>query len=168
MRTPVTTEPTGDLGAWLPHAGPARMLTRVVEVTADAIVCEGTVPPTSPYVSGSSCPTWVGVELAAQAAALLEAHAHQAALAGTRPTGYLVRMRDVRCERPRFAAGTVLQIRVQRLSAALPLFVYVISVSADGIELLRGQISTYLAAEAAPPAAGSSAPPSQTSRKQNH
>jgi predicted hotdog family 3-hydroxylacyl-ACP dehydratase len=165
MRTPVTTKGIDDLGAWLPHAGPARMLTRVVEVTADAIVCEGTVPPTSPYVSSSSCPTWVGVELGAQAAALLEAHAHEATLVGTRPTGYLVRMRDVRCSRPVFPAGTALRIRVERLSAALPLFVYLISVAAGGVELLRGQISTYLAA---PPDEASSDSSSQTWRKQNH
>lgn len=165
MGTPVTTESTGDLGAWLPHAGPARLVTRVVEVAADAIVCEGTVPPENPYVSSSSCPTWVGVELAAQAAALLEAHTHQATLVGTRPTGYLVRMRDVRCSRPAFPAGTVLRIRVERLSAALPLFVYRISVAAGDVELLRGQISTYLAA---PPDEASSDSSPQTARKQNH
>jgi hypothetical protein len=74
-------------------------------------------------------------------------------------------MRDVRCSRPVFPAGTALRIRVERLSAALPLFVYLISVAAGGVELLRGQISTYLAA---PPDEASSDSSSQTWRKQNH
>ncbi|MGH9465016.1 MAG: hypothetical protein ACRD0X_05180 [Thermoanaerobaculia bacterium] len=154
-----------DLGAWLPHTGPARLVTRVVEVGPDAIVCEGTVPLQSPYSSGSGCPTWVGVELAAQAAALLEAHTHETTLVSTRPTGYLVRVRDVRCARPTFPPETLLRVRVERLSAAVPLFVYAISVGLDGVELLRGQISTYLAA---PPDEVPAAPAAQTSRKQNH
>lgn len=164
MGTSVTTEPTGDLGAWLPHAGPARMLTRVLEVTPEAIVCEGTVPASSPYASRSTVPSWVGVELAAQAAALLEAHTHEATLAGTRPTGYLVRMRDVRCARPGFPAGVVLRIRVERVSAALPLFAYSIAVVVGGVELLRGEINTYLA----PPPEEASDMSLQISRKQNH
>lgn len=158
-------ESMADLGAWLPHAGPARLVTRVVEIGADAIVCEGTVPPASPYASSSSAPTWLGVELAAQAAALLEARAHQADLAGKRPIGYLVRIRDVRCARPAFAVGIPLRIHVHRLSAALPLFVYRISVTAGGAELLHGEISTYLTAE---PEGEAASPLPHTSRKQNH
>ncbi len=159
------TEPAGDLGAWLPHAGTARLVTRVLEVTANAIVCEGTVTQASPYATRSWVPTWIGVELAAQAAALLEAHTHEAALEGTRPTGYLVRMRNLRCARPVFPAGTSLRVRVERRSAALPLFAYWISVAVAGIEVLRGEILTYLAA---PPDEASSDAPSHTSRKQNH
>ncbi len=127
----------------LPHAGAARMITRIAEHGDGTITCEGQVCPEGPYVQHGICPAFVGLEVAAQAAALLELLAVRD-LAPAPRAGYLVRARGVRCARPEFAAGDVLRAQVRRTAAVPPLFVYEIRVSDELGELLRGEIATYV------------------------
>ncbi len=144
MREPTKPSPV----AWLPHAGVARLVTGVLQVGADEILCEGWVPAGSPYRRGARCPSWVGIELGAQAAALLEAAACEEATPDGTLVGFLVRVREVRCLQPFADPEALLAVRATRLSAAPPLYVHTIEVRAGETDLLRGQISTYLTIEA--------------------
>lgn len=130
----------------LPHSGVARLLTRVIEVGPVSIACEGAVSLNSPYLRAGRCPAWMGIELAAQAAALLELlpRASDALEGSPSSLGYIVRLRGIRCARSFFQPESPLTALATRLTASPPLFVYAIRVADSQGILLEGQISMYL------------------------
>ncbi len=135
---------SADVESMLPHGPPARLVSTVVDITLDSISCEGLVPARSPYVHEGRCPAFVGLELAAQAAAILEAYGKTRGNSQQGQIGYLVRARKVLCERRDFPADAALRTRVARIGAAPPVFIYEIEVSDSAGCLLRGEISTYV------------------------
>jgi len=129
----------------LPHEGPARLLVRVVDSSPDSIVAEAAVERTAPYVIDGAVPSYVALEMAAQAAAALEAIESRRQGDGSAPrTGFLVRARRVRLEAAEFAPARPLRVTVQRIARAGPLHTYRARVSSPDGPLLDGELSTFV------------------------
>jgi 3-hydroxyacyl-[acyl-carrier-protein] dehydratase len=137
-----------DFPILLPHAPPARLVRSVLAVAEEGIVCTAAVPPDHPLVEAGRSPACLGVEAAAQAAAVLESIVRQEGRREADPApriGYLVGIREAR-----FAVATLPTDRPFRVSARLqgsapPLSIYEIAVGEPGREALTGTISTFLA-----------------------
>ena len=144
-----------------------RLVERVLEHDREGIRCAARVQPGTPLSGKAGAPAVVGVEMAAQAAAL-----HQALCipeegdgARLRP-GYLVGVRDLRMRVARLPPGEELEITLRRRGSAPPLAIYAAQVALSGTVLVEGTISIYAATVEDP----SSAPATrgQSSAKQNH
>lgn len=129
----------------LPHAGAARMLSRVLAARGDTIVAEAVLSAASPFAGlareAGAAPAWVAIEMAAQAAAALEL-AGRDGDDGPR-LGYLVRLRDVRCRRSTLPVGEPVRLEVTRGAAISTLRTYGIFASLDGAALVAGELSVF-------------------------
>ena len=140
----------------IPHRPPILLVERIVEVEAEAIVCEGRVPTPSSLAGGDSTTPLLAVELAAQAAAVLaglgravESDAGPDAGASP-PIGYLASLRTVRCHQPTLPAGQTLRASVRRTGGIANLNLYAAEVTtADGRPLVTATFGTMLV-DAAP------------------
>lgn len=163
----------------LPHTGPALLAREVLEVGDDHLVCRGRVPrdnaSTGRWAStdrwpplqsralespGPAAPeghagTWMALELAAQAAGLLEAATQRrdgeaGGNEGPPRVGYLVRVRDALFAHPFLPAEAPLRVRVRRTGGSGPLTLYdfVVELERLGseplVELTRGSLGTFV------------------------
>jgi len=67
----------GEFPILLPHAPPARLVHGVLEASAAEIVCGAEIPPSHPLAALGRAPSLLGIEAAAQAAAVLESLARR-------------------------------------------------------------------------------------------
>jgi len=129
----------------IPHRGPALLVESIAEVRPDRIVCWGRVPPESPFAAEGKAPAFVGLEMGAQAAAVLEALGRGEPEDGGGPrVGYLVGIRDARLAVD-LPVGRRLRVTARAAGGAPPLALYDVSVEDDGVEFARGLLSTYAA-----------------------
>lgn len=134
----------------LPHGPPARWVDEVLERAEGELTCRGHIPAESPFVRGGSAPATAGLELAAQAAAVLEALERTESGGGPPPRlGYLVRVRDASLGETGIPAGAPLIARVRRTGGMPPLALYEVEVRleapepAAGVEICRGSLGTW-------------------------
>jgi predicted hotdog family 3-hydroxylacyl-ACP dehydratase len=132
-----------DPGRWLAQTGPARLVAAVLEVREDGIECEGRVPSGHALAADGSAPAYLGLELAAQAAAILEATRHGASSGPRR--GLLVSLRDVRIARPRLPVDQALRASVRAAGGAGGLVLYAVRVTHQGELDVEGTIGAYMA-----------------------
>lgn len=128
----------------LPHAAPARLLTAVLSVSARGIACTAGISEDHPLAIGGEVPGFAALELAAQAAAALQALLCQGG--GSPHIGYLVGARDA-CFAPTLPAGHSLRVSVIAGGSAAPLATYEMEVwreGGDGRRLATGSLSTFL------------------------
>ena len=125
----------------LPHRGRALLLRRIVRCDGDAIECVGVIPGNSPFVREARAPSFVGLELAAQAAAALQAL--ESPEDGIPRPGYLVGVREARFATAWIPADCEIRARVRRTGRAGPLAVHDVLVEVAGTECVAGVISTY-------------------------
>ena len=130
----------GELPILLPHAPPARLVHGVLEVSAAGIVCAAEVPPSHPLAAAGRVPALLGIEAAAQAAAVLEALARREEDPGPR-IGYLVGVREARFAAPSLPTGRPFRVSARLQGSAPPLSIYEIAVD----EAVTGTVSTFLA-----------------------
>ncbi len=132
-------------GPLLPHQPPSRLIVSVSAAAEGSVTCEALVPAVSPFVVGGLAPSFLAVEIAAQAAAALEALERRRTDAGAGPPrGYLVGARGVALSRATLDADAPLVAVVRLAGAAPPLATYAFEVL-EGTEVLaRGGISTWL------------------------
>lgn len=94
----------------LPHRGSMLLLQRITDSDGSGIVAEAVVPSEAWYLDDSGAmPTWVGIEMMAQAAAAqvgLSARLN----GSTAKPGVLLGTRDFRANFPDAASGTVLRV----------------------------------------------------------
>lgn len=126
------------VGDLLPHAPPSRLILGVIERSPEGITAVAEVPPGHPLVIDGLAPAILGIEAAAQAAAVLEA-LQRTDTPGPR-IGYLVGIREARLLGP-FPAGRPFLATARFQGGAFPLSIYEIAV--EGIA--AGTISTYAA-----------------------
>ena len=140
---------TGDLPpveALLPHQPPARLVRSVLEVSPEGLTGVAEIPGASPFAADGRVPAFVGLEAAAQGAAVLEALERREA-PGPR-IGYLVGLRGVRLAVAALPVERPFRFTVRLTGRAAPLSIYEVTVEgAGGAELLRGAISTFILAE---------------------
>jgi predicted hotdog family 3-hydroxylacyl-ACP dehydratase len=131
--------------ALIPHRGPALLLGAVVEAADDRLVASAAVPHGSAFAAQGLAPSFVALEVAAQAAAAFEALRRRRAGGDPEPrVGYLVGARDVVLQTG-LPVAFPLQVTI-RLDAALPpLSTYLFEVVAGGAVAANGTISTYMA-----------------------
>ncbi len=97
----------------IPHRGPARLIDRLVTADADGVVVDAEVPAEGRFVRDGAMPSWVGIELMAQAVAAWSGHR---AVAAGRPVqvGYLLGTRRYESFCDGFAAGSTLRVTARR------------------------------------------------------
>ena len=135
----------------VPHRGPALFVERVVQWNADSIECVGRIPPDSACVSEGFAPSFVALELAAQAAAALEALLRRRSGQAGPLAGYLVGVKEARFQVLRLGAGDELKARVRLIDSAPPLATYEVRLEREGMECAFAILSTYAAPAPAPP-----------------
>jgi predicted hotdog family 3-hydroxylacyl-ACP dehydratase len=103
-----------DIHTLLPHSGPMVLLDRVVAVDDESLCAEVRLRRDSLFCVDEAVGAWVGLEYMAQA---IGAYAGYRARRRGEPVriGYLLGTRHYVCRKPRFAAGSRLQIHVKRL-----------------------------------------------------
>jgi predicted hotdog family 3-hydroxylacyl-ACP dehydratase len=133
-----------DVARLIRHQGVARMVESVLELREDGIDCAGRIPPGHALARGGRAPAFVGLELAAQAAAVFEAlrRPEQEPGSGAR-MGLLVSLRDVRLELSDLPAGVPLVASVRSLGGAAALSLYAVRVLHDGRLCVEGTLGTF-------------------------
>lgn len=127
----------------IPHEPPARLLRDVLDTSDGTLTGLAEIPADSPFVADGRAPAFLGLEAAAQGAAVLEALSRPEA-PGPR-IGYLVGLRDARFQIPRLSADRPFRVALRLTGSAPPLSIYDAIVEAGpGIELARGTLSTYV------------------------
>jgi 3-hydroxymyristoyl/3-hydroxydecanoyl-(acyl carrier protein) dehydratase len=128
----------------IPHEPPARLIRDILEVSAEGLTGWAEIPASSPFVEAGRAPAFLGLEAAAQGAAVLEALSRRDA-SGPR-IGYLVGLRNARFQSPWLPAEQPFRIAVRLSGSAASLSIYEVAVDdGAGAELARGTISTYIA-----------------------
>lgn len=127
----------------IPHAPPALLVRSVIEASPQGIVCLAAIPADHPLAEDGRVPSYLGLEAAAQAAAVLEALERSAEEAGPR-MGYLVGIRDARLRAPSLSTSRTFRVTARLHGSAPPLSMYQVTLEGAGGELLAGTISTYL------------------------
>ncbi len=139
----ILPEPILALGR-VPHAPPALLVESLLaRGPAGARAC-GLVPAVSAFAVGAVAPSYLGLEIAAQAAALVEALGRERGKGGPR-VGYLVAIRQARCYARTLPVGVPLDVFVLPAGSAPPLSIYEIRVEREGRLLVSGTISTWIA-----------------------
>jgi predicted hotdog family 3-hydroxylacyl-ACP dehydratase len=143
---PATFPPVADL---LPHAPPARLLAAVLAMGEAGIACVGVIPGAHPLAAAGQAPGFLAIELAAQAAAALEAllrNQSQSARAGAR-VGYLVGVRETHLH-PSLPTGRPLSITATPTGAAAALTTYRMEITDEARSAAKrlaiGSLSTFL------------------------
>jgi 3-hydroxyacyl-[acyl-carrier-protein] dehydratase len=131
----------GEFPILLPHAPPARLVHRVLAASALGIVCAAEVPPSHPLAVAGRVPALLGIEAAAQAAAVLEALARREGEDPAPRIGYLVGVREARFAAPSLPTGQPLRVSATLQGSAPPLSIYEIKVEGA----VTGTVSTFLA-----------------------
>ncbi len=129
----------------VPHGQPSRLVEEVEEASEGGVVCRARIPVSSPFVRGAGAPSFVGLEIGAQAAAVVEALSRIGSRdEGPPRIGYLVGVRDAVFHAPELPAERPLLVsaRPSRRSGALS--VYEIAVSLDDRILVEATIETTL------------------------
>jgi len=134
-----------DVAGLIPQAGVARLVESVLELRADGIDCAGRIPSGHPLVREGRAPAFLGLEMAAQAAAAFEAlrrreHEGQAAPR----VGFLVSLRDVRLSMPELPAGVPLVASIRPLGGAASLALYEVRVLHAGVVVVHGTLGTFM------------------------
>jgi predicted hotdog family 3-hydroxylacyl-ACP dehydratase len=109
-----------------------------------AIECFGCIPETSPFAEGGRAPAFVAIELAAQAAAVLQALAVPPR--GAPRIGYLAGVREAHFMRPSVATGETLRVQVRVLRRAPPLAQLEATVSGSEGVVCRATLTTHCGA----------------------
>ena len=132
----------------VPHAPPALLVESLVSRGASGARGRAFIPPDSPFAVGGNAPSYLGLEIAAQTAALVEALGREGEEAAPR-VGYLVAIRRARCFVRSLPVGEPLDVFVHFSGSAPPLSIYEIRIEREGGMMMDGTISTWIAAEAA-------------------
>jgi predicted hotdog family 3-hydroxylacyl-ACP dehydratase len=136
----------------VPHRGPALLIGSVVAQEEDRLECLGRIPPDSAFAGGGAAECFVGIELAAQAAAALEALRRRRDGRGALPEiGYIVGIREARFELRGIPVGQELVARVRLLGGTAPLAVHEVHLFHGEIRCLSAQLSTYRTGRAVEP-----------------
>jgi predicted hotdog family 3-hydroxylacyl-ACP dehydratase len=128
----------------LPHTGTARLLTEVVRAERGVLVATGQIPAAHPLTVAKNVPCFLGLEMGAQAAAVLEALTRKEDTGDRAPrVGYLVGVRAATFLRPELPVETPVTITASLEGSAPPLAIYRITIAVAGVEFLTATLSTH-------------------------
>ncbi|HKV08957.1 MAG TPA: hypothetical protein VJ725_12515 [Thermoanaerobaculia bacterium] len=127
----------------IPHAPPALLVRSVEAVSSEGISCFAVIPGDHPLARDGRVPSFLGLEAAAQAAAVLEALERRGE-GGSPRVGYLVGIRDAVLRTPDLPVDRPFRVTARVHGSAPPLSMYQVALEGRNGELLAGTISTYL------------------------
>jgi predicted hotdog family 3-hydroxylacyl-ACP dehydratase len=134
-----------DVAGLIPQAGVARLVQAVLDLREDGIDCAGRIPVRHPLVQAGAVPSFMGLEMAAQAAAVFEALRRRERDERTDPrVGFLVSLRDVRLNVPTLPAEVSLVASIRSLGGAAPLALYQVRVLHGDVVGVQGTLGTFL------------------------
>jgi len=134
--------PVADL---LPHAPPARLVRSVLSVSPEGMSGIAEIPRESPFAVAGWVPAFLGLEAAAQGAAVLEALGRGG---GGPRIGYLVALRGARFQVAALPVERPFRFTVRLTGSAAALSIYEVRVEgAGGAGILGGAISTWVPSE---------------------
>ena len=140
---PAATGREGEkLAALLPHRGRALLVRRILRLADDEVDCEAVVPAASAFVDRLRAPACLGLEMAAQSAALLEATRRGGD--GDPVVGYLVGVRDAAFETSTLAAEVPHVAHARSVAATGPLRIFEAKLSQGGASTLRATLTAWL------------------------
>lgn len=143
------------VGTLVPHRGPALLIGSVVALGEDRLECLGRIPLDSAFASGGVVECFVGLELAAQAAAVLEVLRRRRDVEDALPEiGYIVGIREARFERAALPVDRELRAQVRLLGGAGSLARHEVQLFHEEMRCLSAQVSTYRTGRAALPRLG--------------
>lgn len=135
----------GDIADLMPHAGPMRLLDRVVEHASTHTVCEADVARGALFADADGAvPGWLALEYIAQCAAV---HGGIGARARGRrpPPGLLLGTRRMTLHADRFEPGAVLRVTARHHRGESALVAFDGRVEAPGGALLaEGRVNLYI------------------------
>jgi len=117
------------LESLVPHAGPMRLLDRLVSVDQDSLEAEVTIRRERLFCGSAGVGAWVGIEYMAQAAAAFAGYHAQRSAQPLGP-GFLLGTRSYASKRACFEPGSVLRIVVRPTGQA-----------SNGLSMFQGAIS---------------------------
>jgi len=128
----------------VPHTGVARLLTEIVFEGPGIIDALGEIPAAYPLLMDGRAPSFLGIELGAQAAAALGT-LQWVAENGERGArvGYLVRIREAEFLAPELPVATPLRVTARLEGSLPPLALHRVSISVGGVDVVRALLSTY-------------------------
>ena len=138
----------------LPQVGPARLIVRVLESSAEGARCLARVPTRSPFRRDSSgrsvVPAFLCLEMAAQASAAAEAATLRArpsadSAAGPAPHGWVVGTRDLDLGRSDLPADADFWVTTTSAGQAPPLRTSRFEIHVEGELVADGTLSTFRA-----------------------
>jgi len=131
------------LTAYLPHRPPALLVTEILSVKEGGSVCLARVPVDSPFVLAASetFPTYLALEMGAQAAAACEAL--QRASEGEPRAGFVVRVNEARFHRAVLPVDADYRVTTSLVRAAPPLRVWRVRVELEEDTVAEGELVTY-------------------------
>ena len=128
----------------LPQTGTARLLNEVVDSGPGFVHAVGRIPAGHPLATNGFAPCFLGLELAAQAAAVLEALLRAAAGEDCPArVGYLVRVREAEFLQSDLPVEAPLNVTASLEGAAPPVAIYRVVVAGNGAECLRAVLVTH-------------------------
>jgi len=137
-----------DISELLPHTGIARLLTKVLRWDEFSIEATALIPGCHPFVTGDTAPSFLAIELGAQAAACMEVLSRRKS--GTQyegaVIGSLVRVREATVYQDALPSGKPILIRAKLQSTAHPLAVYRVAAVIDKVVFCEAIISTRIGA----------------------
>ncbi len=133
----------------LPHTGTARFITAIRSHGNGTVEATASIPSTHPLCTNGRAPAFLGIEIGAQAAAVVEALARAGTPGAFAPAiGHLVRVREASFLVRDLPAETSLDVTAQVEGAAPPVAIYRIEVRIDTAIAVAAVITTH----AGPPA----------------
>lgn len=129
--------------AVVPQTGVARLIRDVVRADDTSIVATAVVDTAHPLVADGAAPSYLGIEIGAQAAAALAALSAPQGGGPRAVGGRLVRVREARFDTPSLPVGVVLDVTASCTGAFPPLATYRVQVTRNAAVLVEATISTY-------------------------
>lgn len=126
----------------LPHSGRALLLSRIITSGAENLEGEAIIRDSYPLAIDGTAPCLVGIEIAAQAAAALEAL--KRAEGGAGGGGRLVRVDDATFTCGTLPVNSAIDVKVRRESVMLPLVKYRVEIATAGRLCMEARLSIFL------------------------
>jgi 3-hydroxymyristoyl/3-hydroxydecanoyl-(acyl carrier protein) dehydratase/predicted hotdog family 3-hydroxylacyl-ACP dehydratase len=128
----------------VPHFPPALLIESLVAHGPSGALGRGVIPADSPFAVAGYAPSYLGLEMAAQTAALVEGLGREGRVSAPR-IGYVVAIRRAQCFVRSLPVGQPLDVVVFFVADAPPLSIYDIRVEQEGRVRVEGTISTWIA-----------------------
>jgi predicted hotdog family 3-hydroxylacyl-ACP dehydratase len=128
----------------VPQRGPSLLLSRVLKFEGDSLSAIGRIPTANAFAAKGAAPCFVGIEVAAQAAAALESLLRRRDSSGVAPQiGYLVGVRDARFDIQALPVEEDLIAHVHRTARAGALAIHEVHLLLGSTSCLSAVLTTF-------------------------